>query len=72
MIKRGIVIPEYEELMKEKAEELDVPGSDPEAIKKLEEQVKAWKKEAENSAAQKEDKRSETREENSEGQPEEP
>jgi monofunctional biosynthetic peptidoglycan transglycosylase len=59
MVKRGIVIPEFEEMMKEKTDELDVLGSDPERIRKLEEQVKTWKKEAENSSAKTGGKRSE-------------
>jgi monofunctional glycosyltransferase len=51
MVKRGMVIPEFEEMMKEKTDEIDVLGSDPEGIRKLEQQVKTWKKEAENSSA---------------------
>ena len=47
MIRRGIVIPEYEELMQEKAEEMAVPGTNPDVAQKLEEQVKTWQKEAE-------------------------
>jgi monofunctional biosynthetic peptidoglycan transglycosylase len=47
MVRRGIVIPEYEEMMAEKGDETDVPGSSPEAIQRLEDQVKDWQKEAE-------------------------
>ncbi len=55
MIKRGIVIPEYEEMMKEQPEEMAGPGSDPEAIKALEGRVKGWQKEAESASPKRED-----------------
>ncbi|MDQ1278007.1 MAG: monofunctional glycosyltransferase [Thermodesulfobacteriota bacterium] len=47
MVRRGIVIPEYEDVMKNETdlgEQLE--KRDPEAMKKLEDQVDAWKKEA--------------------------
>jgi monofunctional biosynthetic peptidoglycan transglycosylase len=47
MVKRGIVIPEYDDVMKngnDLGEQLE--KGDPEAMKKLENQVDAWKKEA--------------------------
>ena len=46
MVKRGIVIPEYEEMMNEQTEADAIPGSSPEEARKLEDQVKAWQKEA--------------------------
>jgi monofunctional glycosyltransferase len=59
MVKRGIVIPEFEEMMKEKMDEMDILGSNPEETRRLEERVKTWKKEAENSLMKMDDKRSE-------------
>jgi hypothetical protein len=47
MVRRGIVIPEYDDVMKNGT---DLGGQleagDPEAMKKLETQVDTWKKEA--------------------------
>jgi len=46
MIKRGIVIPEYEDVMKEQSDlGLMLKNDDPEAMKKLEQKVEEWKKE---------------------------
>ena len=52
MIRRGIVIPDYEDMLQEK-DETDVSLS-PEAAKKLEDQVKSWKKEEQDAAEKKE------------------
>lgn len=52
MIRRGIVIPDYEEMMQEK-DETDI-SLGPEAAKKLEDQVKTWKKEEQAAAEKKE------------------
>jgi len=60
MIKRGIVIPEFDEMMQEKTDDINVPGSDPEAIRKLEDQVKAWNREAESALPKKEDRQPKT------------
>lgn len=56
MVKRGIVIPEYEEMMQEKEQEKTVTDSDPAMIRQLEEQVKIWRKEAEEANAKKEER----------------
>ena len=66
MIKRGIVIPEYEEMMQEKGEERTASDSDPALIKKLEEQVPLWRKEAGNAAPKREEKQTEVTGENEE------
>lgn len=55
MIRRGMVIPEYEELMQEKDDET-VVGLGAEGAKKLEEKIKNWKKE-EQEAAEKVEKK---------------
>ena len=46
MVKRGIVIPEYEDVMKEQSDLGSLlENREPEAIKKLEQKVEEWKKE---------------------------
>jgi len=54
MVRRGIVIPDYEEMMQENGPETTVTGSDPAFIKQVEEKVQDWQKEADNAAAKKE------------------
>ena len=47
MVRRGIVIPEYEDVMKNETDlGVQLEKQDPEAMKKLENQVNTWKKEA--------------------------
>ncbi|MFA6413702.1 MAG: monofunctional biosynthetic peptidoglycan transglycosylase [Syntrophales bacterium] len=47
MVRRGIVIPEYEDVMKDGTDlGVQLENQDPEAMKKLENQVNSWKKEA--------------------------
>jgi len=47
MVRRGIVIPEYEDVMKETTDlGVQLENQDPEAMKKLENKVDTWKKEA--------------------------
>ncbi len=48
MVRRGIVIPEYEDVMKDQSDlGVLLEQQDPEAMKKLEQQVEVWKKEQE-------------------------
>jgi monofunctional glycosyltransferase len=56
MIRRGIVIPEYEEMMQENGLEKTVTGSDPALIRQLEDKVKDWRKEAEHAEPKTEEK----------------
>ncbi len=53
MVRRGIVIPEYEDVMKDRGDlGALLESQDPEAMKKLEQQVGEWKKEKEAAARQ--------------------
>ncbi|HOF05486.1 MAG TPA: monofunctional biosynthetic peptidoglycan transglycosylase [Syntrophales bacterium] len=47
MVKRGIVIPEYDDVMKDRSDlGVLLENQDPEAMKKLEQQIEVWKKES--------------------------
>ena len=53
MVRRGIVIPEYEDVMKDQGDlGALLESQDPEAMKKLEQRVEEWKKEKEAAARQ--------------------
>jgi len=55
MVRRGIVIPEYEDVMKDTTDlGVQLENQDPEAMKKLENQVDTWRKESAEASRKKE------------------